>query len=289
VKHGRTGEVTYTELFGRIEPTGRKPISGDAVILSSLEQTAACSPPVNGLCIRYVGRGRENYRIGGRGCRLDTEQLMISPQQQGAEFEVRRDERSGTVGLCVLIHDALDEIPWEFGPLVASAAASSLGDTMRRSTKALWNGARPKQELATQLVGALRTELPLVARKILAQTASADAAKPATRFEMVRVAHLAQAYLHGIISRAVDLPELAGEVGKSPFQLLRAFQHCFAETPASYHRKLRLNLALAEARRRGVSIGAVCDEFGFSGASSFSHAYRRAFGQAPVWSRRDAA
>jgi AraC family transcriptional regulator len=106
---------------------------------------------------------------------------------------------------------------------------------------------------------------------------------------MVRRAHLAQAYLHSVIERAVDLAEVAAAVGYSQFQLLRAFQHCFGERPASYHRKLRLNLALDEARRRRVPLGSVCDEFGFAGASSFSHAYRRAFGHAPVWSRRDAA
>jgi len=34
-----------------------------------------------------------------------------------------------------------------------------------------------------------------------------------------------------------------------------------------------------------VPISAVVDEFGFACASSFSHAYRRAFGHAPVWSK----
>jgi AraC-like DNA-binding protein len=172
---------------------------------------------------------------------------------------------------------------------VLGAGCSSIGGLMKDSAKLLWSSARPKQEVASQLVAKLRTELPVIARTMLAQAASMEAAKPSTRFEMVRRAHLAQAYLHAVTHRSLDLAEVASAVGYSQFKLLRAFQHCFGETPATYHRKLRLDLALAETRRRGVPIGAVCDEFGFGCASSFSHAYRRAFGRAPVWSRREAA
>lgn len=274
--------VAYWEMFGGFEAGGRKPFSGDAVVFSSIEQGSASSAAASGLCVRFVGRGRESYRVNGKACRVEPGQIMISPQDAGAEIEIRRDDRAGTVGLCALIRNPFEDLAWGFGPLVTSASASSLGPTMERSAKALWSAARPKQEVASELVARLRSELPLIARSMLAQAASMEAAKPATRFEMVRRAHLAQAYLHAVPGRAVELAEVATAVGYSPFQLLRAFQHCFGDTPAAYHRKLRLNLALDEAARRSVPVGTVCDEFGFAGASSFSHAYRRAFGHAPT-------
>ena len=84
-------------------------------------------------------------------------------------------------------------------------------------------------------------------------------------------------------SSTFTLGELAAAVGASPFRLLTAFQKCFGDTPASYHRKLRLTLALDEAKRRGQPISTIADEFGFAGASSFSHAYRRSFGHSPLW------
>ncbi|MGZ2412777.1 AraC-like DNA-binding protein [Sphingomonas sp. F9_3S_D5_B_2] len=151
---------------------------------------------------------------------------------------------------------------------------------MRESAGALLKSGRPEL-VAAQLVTALRTKIPVVTRSLLEQSAQVKAAKAATRYEMLRRATLAQSFLHSILHRAVGLDELGRVVGSSPFQLLRAFQHCFGETPASYHRKLRLRTAMAEAQRRRVTIAHVSDDYGFAGASSFSHAFRRVFGHSP--------
>lgn len=94
--------------------------------------------------------------------------------------------------------------------------------------------------------------------------------------------NLARAYLHQVTNRAVPLDELARETAVSPFQLLRTFRDCFGETPASYHRRVRLSLARELAEEKGLSYAFVADRFGFAGGASFSHAYRRTFGKSPV-------
>lgn len=281
-------DVSYRELYGRLQagsPTAASPpfVGGDAVVLSNIEQGAAASPGTRGLCIRYVVRGCENYRIGGRGYRIDAGQVMIAPQEDGAECEIRRVDRSGTLGMCTLVSEATDEMDWVFGPQILGSGCNPVGPLLHKTIEALWKSARPKSEVARELVANLRSQLPLVATTLLNQSEAVDGAKPATRFEMVRRANFAQAYLHANTDRAIDLDELAAAVGASPFRLLAGFQQCFGDTPAFYHRKLRLKLAVGEAKRRGVAIGSICDEFGFADASSFSHAYRRAFGQSPVW------
>jgi AraC family transcriptional regulator len=139
------------------------------------------------------------------------------------------------------------------------------------------------------LISQLQDRLPEVAQSFMAQTAASAGAKVSTRFEMVRRANLAKAFLDATCDRHIDLSELSSVAGVSQFRLLEAFQHCFQQSPAAYHRGLRLQLALAEARRRRVPIAAVVDEFGFADASSFSHAYRRAFGRAPIRSKSAAA
>lgn len=280
--------VSYRELYGRLEPgaggAGSSPLAGgDVVVLSNIEHGAAASPGSRGLCIRYVARGSENYRIGGRGYRIEAGQLMIAPQEDGAEVEIRRVDRSGTLGMCTLVSGATDEMGWVFGPQILGTECNPVGPMLHRTVEALWKSARPKNEVARELVASLRSQLPLVARTLLNRSEAVDGTKPATRFEMVRRANFAQAYLHANTDRAVDLDELADAVGASPFRLLAGFQQCFGDTPALYQRKLRLKLVIDEAKRRGVAIGSVCDEFGFADASSFSHAYRRAFGHSPVW------
>jgi AraC-like DNA-binding protein len=269
-------------LIGGLERPESRPAGHDVVVLSNIEHGVESSPAANGLTVRYVARGCENYRIGGRGYRLEAGQVMIAPHEDGAECEVRKVERTGTLGLCTLLRGASHELNWVYGPLVVSADCTSIGALMQKSTRTLWTGGKAKTDLAERLIADLRLEVPNVAQAILRRAAAVQGAKPSTRFEMVRRAHLAQAYLHSVTDRAVELPDVAAAVGYSPFQLLRAFQSCFDETPASYHRKLRLKLALDEASRREVPIAAVCDEFGFAGASSFSHAYRRAFGRPAI-------
>ena len=278
-------DVAYWELHGRLERGVPRPPGRDVVVLSNLEQGAETSAGARGLSVRFVARGCENYRIGGRAYRLDAGQVMIAPHDLGAECEVRKVDRAGTLAICTLIHEATLDLDWAFGPLVVGADCTPVGPLLRHTARALWVGSKPKNALARALVTSLCSELPDVTEFVARQAAAVEGARPATRLEMVRRANLAQAYLHATPDRAVGLQELAGTVGISPFRLLAAFQQCFGDTPASYHRKLRLRLALDEARRRRVSISAVAGDFGFASASSFSHAYRRAFGRAPVWSK----
>jgi AraC-like DNA-binding protein len=281
--------VTYRELHGRLDPDtlsaagATTAAPGDAVVLSNFERGSAESRGAHGLCIRYVARGSENYRIAGRGFRVEAGQVMIAPHDGGANCEIRAVERAGTLGMCTLVRGSFD---WLFGPVILAGGCTAIGPLVRQSAQTLWRGGGRKDELAASLVVGLRAELPAVINSLLAQAAAVDAAKPSTRFEMVRRANLAQAYLHSTVDRQVDLDELAQAVGASPFRLLKGFQQCFGETPATYHRRLRLTLALEAARQRDLPISAVADDFGFAGASAFSHAHRRAFGHAPVWRKR---
>ena len=282
--------VTYVEYHGWIEPTGQqRPDRGDIVVFSNIERASAMSPARPGLCIRYVGRGSEGYRIDDRGLRVGEGEIMIAPQTNGAEIDVRPGERQGTLGLCVLIapEPEAELIPWMFGPLVLNSACTPLGSIMSQQVKLLSDPTRRKQEEAAKLSRELRAALPGVTRAVVDQAAAMDAAKPATRFELVRRASLAQSYLHSVIDRAVSLEEIATAVGASQFQLLRAFQKCFGDSPAAYHRRLRLNRVVEETQSRDISLATAAQLFGFADGSSFSHCYRRTFGRSPVWSKVD--
>lgn len=285
VLEGAVPEVAYGELIGELDPTIRRPPKTDWVGLSNVHQGEQTSPGATGVTIRFVARGRESYHINDRGHHLSAGQVMVAPHLNGADCEVRRVDRAGTLGICTLVHCAPAELEWVRGPLVFSGQSLRLGALLKEGALGLLAARSSKLEMARGLIANLRAELPVLARDTLSQEAAVLGSKPSTRFEMVRRAHLARAYLDANTDRVVELVELARAVGVSQFRLLTAFQHCFGETPASHHRKLRMRLALEEARRRKAPIAAVVDEFGFASASSFSHAYRRAFGRAPVWTK----
>jgi len=282
-------EIGYWEIHGSLVPGVARPPSRHVVVLSNISHGEQTSPGACGVTIRYVARGCENYRIGGKACRLEAGQVLIAPHFSGADCEVRRVDRSGTLGVCTLVRDTPDELAWLQGPLILGSRDPMLHSVMSRAASELHAAQRSKMVVAHELIAELKRRLPSVAESVLTQTAAAAGAKASTRFEMVRRANLAKAFLDANTDRHVDLAELAAVTGVSQFRLLAAFQQCFRQTPANYHRELRLQLALEEARRRRVPIAAIAGEFGFADASSFSHAYRRAFGRAPVWSKSAAA
>lgn len=269
-------QVAYQEIQGGFDPASAEPKTRDEVHLSNIVRLHVQGRSCDGLWVRYVARGQENYRVDGRAYSVKAGQLFISTQSHGVEVEITPNDRSGTLGLCVFLYGA--DASWLASPLVGIADCHEVGTLMQKSVGRLLTDHRGKSEFAVNIVQSLNAELPNFARQVIAQAAAGAAVKQSTRGEMVRRAYLAQSYLHETLDRPIELDELSCAVGVSPFVLLRNFQHCFGETPASYHRKLRLTAAVQSAARRRLSLTTVCDSFGFAGISSFSHAYRRAFG-----------
>jgi AraC-like DNA-binding protein len=281
-------DVAYAEIHGKLENKANRRPDSDVVVLSNIVEGSEFSSGAEALSVRYVARGRESYSIAGRGHQVEAGQVMIASHRDGAAGDVRNPDRRGTLGLCTLVHVSADDLEWLRSPLVMSAECTPLGMILHKGVETLWAPRPDKPEVAKQIIGSLRAELPNLAARVLSQAAAARGAKASTRFEMVRRAMLAQCYLHSTTGRSVDLNELARAVAVSPFHLLAGFQHCFGETPAAYHRKLRLKLAMEKAERSGIPISTVADEFGFAGGSSLSHAHKRAFGRPPR-QRRSAA
>jgi AraC-like DNA-binding protein len=275
--------VIYSEWHGRIETAGGTPGNCDHVVFSNLEPVSLISKPQAALGIRFVGRGRESYRIGSRAINLDEANVMVSSELDGAEVDIPKFDRDGTLALCVFLRNELD-FEWPCGPMVFGSS-SLVGQVMARHATALRKTAMRTDRIAAELVRDLADALPGLARFVVAQAAAVDAAKPSTRYEMIRRANLTQAYLHAVTDRAVKLDEMARVIGSSKFHLLRAFQACFGETPAQYHRRLRLNLAMETAGNGHLSLGAAAQFYGFADSSSYSHAYRRTFGRSPKWSK----
>ena len=72
-------------MFGGLDRSELRSAGRDVVVLSNIEQGVESSPPAEGVSVRYVARGCENYRIGARGYRLPAGQVLIAPHDQGAD------------------------------------------------------------------------------------------------------------------------------------------------------------------------------------------------------------
>lgn len=276
----------FMEVHGLLEPRPEVALDGDVVMLTNIGHGAGQSRPLNGLTLRYVGRGEERYRIAGRTFRLPEGHLMIARQEPGADIEIRKSGPSGTLGLCTFLasNDTRDLGELE-EPVIIGGSCSPVGDLMKGRLKSLLAPAPAKSTQANSLIRDLELHLPVLMNEIADQADAIGASKRATRYHAVRKVNEARSYLHAVMDRPVGLDELATVVGMSRFHLQRTFKQAVGETPALYHRRLRLGLAVTEAERRGIALNSIADEFGFAGVSSLSHAYRRAFGHPPRWSK----
>lgn len=276
-------EIAYRESYGVVHrSTGPTP-STDFVMVSDLKGAQVESPPLKGIIARYVARGCEQYRINGRDYRLGPDQIMLTTQPHGAEADIKSGSREGTLGLCVYFRDealALELRDVET-PFVLPASCDPLGGIMKSSLKLLLNS-RDKQADALATHQSIEAAVPRTAARLWAQFSALELSRDTTKVDAMRKIGIAQAYLHENLDRSVPLDELAVIAGVSRFHLLRMFKICVGQTPSTYHRELRLTNAVRLAHEKRLSLSDVADRFGFAGVSSLSHAYRRAFGSAPM-------
>ncbi|MGT0194436.1 GlxA family transcriptional regulator [Burkholderia pyrrocinia] len=103
-----------------------------------------------------------------------------------------------------------------------------------------------------------------------------------TRDELIEAVKLMEAN----IEEPLAFAELARLVGLSERQFQRMFRQYLHTSPRDYYRSVRLAHARALLRSGNEFVGHVSVRCGFPSACSFSKAYRREFGHAPIVERR---
>ncbi len=275
--------VAYGEFRGQLQPSLA---SGDSdvpnrVVFSNISHGSLARPGAAGVVVRFVGRGTEHYSIGQRYYAVNEDQFMIAPRPLGSEVEIRRTEREGTLGLCIYLGEIGEGLEQFVEAPIVLPAICELGLRLKDALSRLVRPMRPS-DVHERIVDESRVILHETILRLEGQIDAVPGLKRRTRFEAVRRLNLARAYLHSVTDRAVPLSELASEAAISQFQLLRSFRDCFGETPAAYHRRLRLNLARELVKKEGLDYASVADRFGFSSGASLSHSHRRTFGNPPI-------
>ncbi|MFH5923946.1 AraC family transcriptional regulator [Roseomonas xinghualingensis] len=106
--------------------------------------------------------------------------------------------------------------------------------------------------------------------------------KPATRLDYgARIAR-SMALLARDPGRVTSLEELAAEAAFSPYHFHRIYRMMSGETPAETLVRLRLHQAASELIRGSAPVEKVARKAGYSGAASFTRAFRAAHGIPPA-------
>ncbi len=253
------------------------------VVLSNLSRGKgpSFSHPCAGL--KFVASGIEVYRYEGRAYSVGPGHFLYVPELQPGDVEIGRSDASGALGLCVYLPVA--GRPEPRGkldlPMLFPASCSKLGRLLSGSVRQMTRSPK-RSQIAESLLQQVAQDLEPLLEETSRIIDGVDALKVSTRYETVRRLNVARGYLHEVTDRPVELAELARVAGISRFQLLRSFRDAFGAPPGAYHRNLRLRLAKSEIERNLASCSQAAERYGFADGSSFSHAYRRVFGEAPV-------
>lgn len=92
--------------------------------------------------------------------------------------------------------------------------------------------------------------------------------------------------VHDRFLQALELGEIASEIGVEPARLTRAFRHRFGTTLGAYQRQLRLDWAAGELAATAEPLGRLALRAGFYDQAHFTRHFRRHTGQTPGQYRR---
>jgi AraC-like DNA-binding protein len=282
--------VLFTELQGRLPADWATPMPREGkVTLSAVAGGSAVAVRRPTLGIKHVAEGMEVYRYGSRTFRVGAGQFLIVPEQLEGEFTVASSEVAA--GLCLnLAISSLngEECPIE-QPMVFSDRCSGLGVLLASAHRRLRLRRPDRAAIASALVKHVTEQAEPLLEATSRQLAAINAAKRSTREDRLRRLNVARSYLHEVIDRPISLSELARISGMSRFHLLRNFRDCFGAPPSTYHMHLRLEAARRALAGNRLTCSETALRFGFSDASSFSHAFKREFGLSPVSCSRSAS
>lgn len=96
------------------------------------------------------------------------------------------------------------------------------------------------------------------------------------------------ALMEAHVTHPLSIAELAQRLHTSERHLERVFADCFARTPSSLYREVRLRKAAWLIDQSPKSITQIAYECGFADASHFARQYHKAFGTTPSGGRRSA-
>jgi AraC family transcriptional regulator len=91
----------------------------------------------------------------------------------------------------------------------------------------------------------------------------------------------ARELLHDRCSDALQITEMAQQLGVHPVYFARAFRQVFRCTPGEYRTRCRLRDALALMQNAGIPLSEIALRAGFFDQSHFSTSFRKHFGMAP--------
>lgn len=229
--------------------------------------------------VAFVSRGSFGYHLRGRPFQLIAGSLLLG--SPGDDYHCTHEHHAGDE--CVCFHfsaEWVDALPGA-GSVFRVGATPPLADigVLAELTEAAAKGygEYALEELATLLLQRASKSAALSTSDI--KTASAAEQRRAVE---------AALWLEQNLDRALNLTDVAREVGLSHYHLIRTFSRVFSLTPHQYLIRARLRRAAGLLIERERSVTQIALDVGFNDLSNFIRTFGRAAGMSPARFRRAA-
>lgn len=247
---------------------------------------------VPALALKFVLRGRENYRIHDRNLAVQGGQFLVTNSRQAVEVEVAG--KAEAWGVCidfseawVLQMAALAGMEEEAERLLARQETSLFGAQLFGLDAWLHQAnqtyfSKPKLQPADHARQMWTLGVQLIPDLLQWQRhfAATGGSCLATREARLKVIWQAKRLLDQQPQHAWKLESLAKEAGMSKFHLLRQFKQVFGLPPHQYLLQKRLHWA--KSRLSGSqALSELALEAGFADLAAFSKAFKKQFGESP--------
>jgi AraC family transcriptional regulator len=180
--------------------------------------------------------------------------------------------------LAVSISDQSLRVAMDWAALPTAATALASGDGLKTALRFVQQYGAPK--LASY------STMEAMCWELLSTVSGVSLWPDKERLSPLSWIGRARELLHDRCSDALQIAEMAQQLGVHPVYFARAFRQAFRCTPGEYRMRCRLREAMALMRNAGVPLSDVALNAGFFDQSHFSTSFREHFGMSPQAYRR---
>lgn len=272
--------------------TGYNPLN--RVVYSDLQDWVSCRAS-QGIGIKYVQEGEEQYEVDGQLHHVKAGQFLMVNHQQKVTAFVR--SRKTVKGLCLYIDpeqvSQAQSLLGQSAEQLLEGQASAETFEVRQRTYSVRHS--PIESIVRNLIqgphalsqnnDALFEQLAIaVVRKeyqVAKEVFAIPAKRRSTREELHQRLTIAKAYMLDNLSQPMLVSEVAREAALSEFHFIRTFRQAFGLSPNQFMQQERIRQAKALLRQPHLSVTDVAAQCGFSDLQYFSRTFKRLAGESP--------
>ncbi len=242
----------------------------------------------NGLALKYVARGKENYYTNKKITSVRAGHFILIRPNTHFEADTEK-QATDTKGLCIDLSMTFPKMNLKkilcnellFNQTFSLPNSTAIGQQLNEISSAMQSGRQnllenePLIDIVHQLyalsenIFQYKNEISIVAKKEVTQQ------------NIVHNILRAREHIITHYKERITLDQLAQQMAMSKFQLLRLFKICFKCSPHEMQSILRMQKAMSLLQEENASISQIAFDLGYFDIAAFSKKFKAYFGVPP--------